>query len=132
MTRKEYILYLSSNTLPKSVIDSKITAPIQPLYITPYEQAVLNGFKWSEKVFDIKLWTLNTLYYYIPYNVIKLIKIYILISMSTFDHIIGSDRQDLCDRATNTEYGILDRINIYSMMYDRCWQFNKYNLFIYQ
>lgn len=92
MTRKEYILYLSSNTLPKSVIDSKITAPVQPLYITPYEQAVLNGFKWSEKVFDIKLWTLNTLYYYIPHNVIKLIKIYILISMSTFDHIIGSDR----------------------------------------
>ncbi len=56
MTRKEYILYLSSNTLPKSVIDSKITAPVQPLYITPYEQAVLNGFKWSEKVFDIKFW----------------------------------------------------------------------------
>lgn len=54
MLWKEYIEYLSQNTLPKSIIDNTVNVPQQPIYITPYEQAVLNGFKWSEKVFNTK------------------------------------------------------------------------------
>lgn len=54
MLWKEYIEYLSQNTLPKSIIDNTVNVPQQPIYITPYEQAVLNGFKWNEKVFNTK------------------------------------------------------------------------------
>lgn len=54
MNRKAYIELLANSPLPKSVIDKDTPEIKPPEFISNYEQAVLNGFKWSESYFEKK------------------------------------------------------------------------------
>lgn len=54
MNRKAYIELLANSPLPKSAIDKKTQEPERPEFVSNYEQAVLNGFKWSEAYFEKK------------------------------------------------------------------------------
>lgn len=54
MNRKAYIELLANSPLPKSVIDKDTPEIKPPEFISNYEQAVLNGFKWSEVYFEKK------------------------------------------------------------------------------
>ena len=54
MNRKAYIELLANSPLPKSAIDKDTPEIKPPEFISNYEQAVLNGFKWSESYFEKK------------------------------------------------------------------------------
>lgn len=54
MNRKAYIELLANSPLPKSAIDKDTPEIKPPEFISNYEQAVLNGFKWSEAYFEKK------------------------------------------------------------------------------
>lgn len=62
MNRKEYIELLANSPLPKSVIDKDTPEIKPPEFISNYEQAVLNGFKWSEAYFEKKYRVHDKLY----------------------------------------------------------------------
>ena len=51
MTWKQYILALANSPLPKSQFDKETTPPLQPRSISDYEDAVLRGFKGTEKYY---------------------------------------------------------------------------------
>lgn len=63
MNRKAYIELLANSPLPKSAIDKDTPEIKPPEFISNYEQAVLNGFKWGEAYFEKKYKIHDKLYY---------------------------------------------------------------------
>ena len=54
MNRKDYIELLANSPLPKSAIDKTTQEPNRPEFVSNYETAVLNGFKWNIAYFEKK------------------------------------------------------------------------------
>lgn len=56
MTRKQYITSLANSPLPKSLFDKENKPPLQPRSISDYDDAVLRGFKGTEKYYKSYKW----------------------------------------------------------------------------
>ena len=66
MTWKQYILALANSPLPKSLFDKETTPPLQPRNISDYEDAVLRGFKGTEKYYKSYKWDSEVEEHFLP------------------------------------------------------------------
>lgn len=73
MNRKDYIELLANSPLPKSAIDKTTQEPQRPEFVSNYETAVLNGFKWNIAYFE-KKYKINDLLYSEVWNIKEEIK----------------------------------------------------------
>ena len=73
MNRKDYIELLANSPLPKSAIDKTTQEPDRPEFVSNYETAVLNGFKWNIAYFE-KKYKINDLLYSEVWNIREDIK----------------------------------------------------------
>lgn len=109
MDRKAYIELLANSPLPKSVIDKTTQEPERPEFVSNYEQAVLNGFKWSEAYFEKKYKIHDKLYSEVS-NITKAIETLKLEQNTTTASGFWEVKQDI-DNIQNTLSGITEDIN---------------------
>lgn len=108
MNRKAYIELLASSPLPKSAIDKDTPEIKPPEFISNYEQAVLNGFKWSEAYFEKKYKIHDKLYSEIS-NITKAIESLKLEQNTTTASIFWEVKQDI-ENIQNTLSGINEEL----------------------
>ena len=94
MNRKAYIELLANSPLPKSVIDKTTQEPVRPEFVSNYEQAVLNGFKWSEAYFEKKYKIHDKLYSEV-WNIVKAIESLKLEQNTTTESEFWEVKQDI-------------------------------------
>lgn len=100
MNRKAYIELLANSPLPKSAIDKDTPEIKPPEFVSHYEQAVLNGFKWSESYFEKKYKIHDKLYSEV-WNIVKAIESLKLEQNTTTESEFWEVKQDI-DNIQNT------------------------------
>lgn len=109
MNRKAYIELLANSPLPKSAIDKTTQEPERPEFVSNYEQAVLNGFKWSESYFEKKYKIHDKLYSEV-WNITKAIESLKLEQNTTTASVFWEVKQDI-DNIQNTLSEITEDID---------------------